>query len=627
MTTRALLPFLGLLAAPYLATAQVPDSPAPAPAPAPAQSGGGASSGDPTKGGSSFLGKDVPFFDPGSETLAWDGKAWNINNNRIFQARFEKYLNAPAEDATEDAAYRGILQAILDKLAPSRVSPSSLDEAYRLLPRASDYEIDAHLSDALADAVYSVWQAKREDRRLVAANGAIDEHIKKLEWNSQIASETRLGGSPPSNKQAAAIWKKEQDLKRDLVMQPYATRLVEARANMLANKTKREVSEIQTKLEFQALIVQLFLQRRFQHVLVGTRFYRNVFADGDTLLRVSDDVKNLFASGTGMPPTVGLLDSLANEAIRDAAEGVKAFDFLRERNEMESATKRLAEAFTIGEYLPLLRTLSREAKRDALAFQQKANQLLSALEVKDYALAEKLVNELAASAKDFDSSKAMAAIETARTVSSMHLAKAKTAAVSGDTATLETELKQATEIWPRNPELADVSRLIFSQADVQQRALMDLDQLLSQKNYRQISDEKVRFIAAAALYPERQEKLIEVLGDVGKIDAALIQANEISRRGDHAGAWEVVERTAQQFPDDSKLNQMRAELTTQAADFVRTLRRAEALEKDAQTGSSLAWYLKAESIYPPSDFAQAGVARLVKEIMPEAGPSAVISAP
>ena len=39
---------------------------------------------------------------------------------------------------------------------------------------------------------------------------------------------------------------------------------------------------------------------------------------------------------------------------------------------------------------------------------------------------------------------------------------------------------------------------------------------------------------------------------------------------------------------------MRADLTTQAADFVRTLRSAQELEKKDQVGSSLAWYLKAQ---------------------------------
>jgi tetratricopeptide (TPR) repeat protein len=377
------------------------------------------------------------------------------------------------------------------------------------------------------------------------------------------------------------------------------------------------VSEIQTKIEFQALILQIFLQRRFQHVLIGTRFYRVVFTDGDTKLRVGKESKDLFEKSVGVPPTVGTLDSLANEAIRDARESVNTYLFLLQKNELESATKRLAEAFVIGEYMPELRTLPREKKRLALDFMQKSNQLLSAIEVKDYTLAEKLVKELEKSAKDFDNSKPMAAIETAKTVSTMHLAKAKNAAVSGDKATLEQELTTATEIWPRNPALGEVSGLIFSQADVQQKALVDLDQLLSQHNYRQIFEDKIRFIAATALYPERQEQLRKVLEDMQTVESAIIRSNEIAKHGDYPGAWESIEKAFKQFPDDSKLNQARANFTTEAADFVRTIRTAEQLEGKDQVGASLAWYLKAQKIYPASEFAREGVERLVKKVLPE----------
>ena len=62
---------------------------------------------------------------------------------------------------------------------------------------------------------------------------------------------------------------------------------------------------------------------------------------------------------------------------------------------------------------------------------------------------------------------------------------------------------------------------------------------------------------------------------------------------------------------------MRADLTTQAADFVRTVRSAQELEKKEQIGSSLAWYLKAQKLYPASDFANEGVERLKKRILPD----------
>jgi hypothetical protein len=261
--------------------------------------------------------------------------------------------------------------------------------------------------------------------------------------------------------------------------------------------------------------------------------------------------------------------------------------------------------------------LPRDKKRRALEFTQKTNQLISALEVKDYDLARKLVDDLKDSAKDFDNSKPMAAIETARTISAMHLAKAKNAAVSGDRVTLENELKSATEIWPRNPALAEVSGLIFSQADVQQQAIVDFDRLLTQKNYRQIFDDKVRYIAATALLPDKQKQLSEVLDKIQRVETAILRASEVSKRGDYAGAWESVEREFQNFPNDVKLNQLRADLTTQAADFVRNLRTAQEMEQKDQTGSSLAWFLKAQQTYPASEFAKEGIDRMIKKVLPE----------
>jgi hypothetical protein len=52
---------------------------------------GGASSpasnsGTQTSGGSkngSFLGKDVPMLDPSKDMIIWDGKAFNVNDNRV----------------------------------------------------------------------------------------------------------------------------------------------------------------------------------------------------------------------------------------------------------------------------------------------------------------------------------------------------------------------------------------------------------------------------------------------------------------------------------------------------------------------------------------------------------------
>ena len=122
---------------------------------------------------------------------------------------------------------------------------------------------------------------------------------------------------------------------------------------------KKELSELQAKVEFQALMVQFLMQRRFQHVLLSTRFYRALFTDGDTKLNLGKDATDLFAKSTGMPPTVSVIDSMANEMVRDVNEGVKAFDFLLEKGELQGATMRLQEVFVTGEYMPSVRLVPR----------------------------------------------------------------------------------------------------------------------------------------------------------------------------------------------------------------------------------------------------------------------------
>ena len=268
--------------------------------------------------------------------------------------------------------------------------------------------------------------------------------------------------------------------------------------------------------------------------------------------------------------------------------------------------------------MPSVRLLSREEKRRALLFSQKGNKLLAALEVNDLTGAETLVKELQEMAGDFDASKPLAKIETAKVASQMHLAKARNAAAAGNNAAMEAELKAAGDIWPRNPELTKIGGMILNQTDLQQKAVNDFDQLVSQKNYRQIWDDKMRFMAAVVTFPEKQAQLKKILDQMALVDAAIMRADEIEKRGDPAGAWESVESAAKKFPDDNKLNQARASLTTKASDFVRTYHQAEEMEKNNQPGSALAWYLKALKQYPASDFAKDGIERLSAQFLPDA---------
>ena len=618
--------FIAALLAASLAHAQVPDAPAPAaPASPISQSApiGQSAPASSAKPAQSPFGQEVPVLDPGSEVMTFNGKNWNVANNRIFQARFEKFLNAPEATTKEDTEYRAYIDRVLFLLQPGQASPQNVDAAFKLLPYASRYDIDARLCSSLADAVYSVWQAQRNQARLMMANDTLELERRQNQWNLQTAAQAKELEKQPkvsgkaANNGAAASSNSAGVTDSDIRMAAITKRIVEGEAVTKANQIKRELSELQAKVEFQGLMVQYFLQRRFQHVLMASRFYRALFTDGDTKLNLGKDAMDLFQKSTGTPPTVSILDSMANEAIRDVREGSKSFAFLVEKGEIYSATNRLQESFVTGEYMPEIRLIPREQKRKCLSFSQKGFQLISAIDVRDYERAEKLVKEMKQAASDFDDSKPTARIEGAKIEAGGKLALARKAALNNDQPALEKNLTEAAMIWPGNPEYKEVFGQLNKQGDVMQKTLLEFDQLVSQRNHRQIWNDKLRFIAAVVINPERKVTLEKIMADMEAIERSVLTADEMARQGNHAGAWESLEKTWAKYPDDSTLNQRRADMTTRASDFVKTIRTAEELEKKTQVGSSLSHYLKAQKLYPASDFAREGVDRLVTQVLPE----------
>jgi hypothetical protein len=185
---------------------------------------------------------------------------------------------------------------------------------------------------------------------------------------------------------------------------------------MKLNETAAGLSEITSKTAFQALIIQMFLQRRFEHAVIACRFYPNIFKDGESILQLDkdSDVQKMLASSFGVPPTISMIDGLSLEAIRSVDESLVSFENLVARRDVDSASNRLLEAFGVGEYLPRVRRLPMSEKTKVLDFVRKKNKLLSFLEMKDYASAEQVVTDLRSLSDDFEYAKPLAAIQTAR---------------------------------------------------------------------------------------------------------------------------------------------------------------------------------------------------------------------
>jgi hypothetical protein len=320
------------------------------------------------------------------------------------------------------------------------------------------------------------------------------------------------------------------------------------------------------------------------------------------------------------------MDSVCNEIIRDADEGVKVYKFLLAKEELESAASQLAAVFTKGEYLPSVRTLSQDDKRKTLAYAQLCNRLVNAANSGNIDVLTNVVEKMKAMNPGFDDSEIHAKLQGVKTASSLLVAQAKVAAAKGDLQSVQTEITRAAALWPNNPELqnfsAEMSR-VSEKARPEVQALADFDMLQGQGNYRRIFDEKEKYIAAMAMDDSdkkgiRREKLRTIMDRMQEIEGAIMRSQEISRRGDPAGAWEGLEIAFEKYPDDSKLSQMRADFTTQAPEFVNEIRQAKEYEGKKEYGSALAWYLRAQGRYPMSDLSKQGIQRVVGQIVPDA---------
>ncbi|MCB1207320.1 MAG: hypothetical protein KDN18_23915, partial [Verrucomicrobiae bacterium] len=304
------------------------------------------------QGGQNVVGNDVPYFDPTTDVFTFDGKSFNVNDNRVFRARFEKYLNAEAATSEIDMAYRMAIRDILDTLSPHNRDASKFPKAVAQLQRAAQFPQDARLCESLANAVYRIYLAKRNQNQLKQLNQELDMQRRQLDWNFDAWSQ---GDAGTRERKLSDDPAQQNDKAIDPVnaghIQRYVQRIAEVEAERVANAAKVQLSEVEAKLEFQALVVQFFLQRRFEHVVMATRFYTEFFKDGDGKLQFEEgsEVEQSFAKTIGFNPTITTLDAFANEAIRDVGQSVESFGFLMDSGKIDGALRQLQQAFVMGE--------------------------------------------------------------------------------------------------------------------------------------------------------------------------------------------------------------------------------------------------------------------------------------
>ena len=108
---------------------------------------------------------------------------------------------------------------------------------------------------------------------------------------------------------------------------------------------------------------------------------------------------------------------------------------------------------------------------------------------------------------------------------------------------------------------------------------------------------------------------------------AVTQSDQLADAGDPHGAWEVLEKAAQEAPADNEINRRRATLAGRAADLSLTISKAARLEKNGELGPALTWYLKARTVYPPSQLAKEGIDKLSGQILQQSEPKPLDAKP
>jgi tetratricopeptide (TPR) repeat protein len=597
------------------------------------------------------MGNELPFFDPSGEVVAWNGHTWAATDNRLIAARFERFLNEPEEDSEAAKEYRETIAQILEQVSPHHPGGPNFAGGVRLLPRASSFPADAKLCDSLSQAIYTAVLAKKDVSATRALNVAMEEEKQRLIRNADtLAKGTRNGerrafgpqgrrdqnqeGNNNNNNQQQQETPQDSTESRtgtgtdSMAYRDAERRVDEIEGMKKENMSKGEIQIFQAKVQYQALMMQFFVQRRFEHVVMASRFYNQIFKDGDSKLHIDkkSDMSKLFSESLGTSPTVSALDSLASEAIRDVDQGVEAFKFLLEKKEFQDASKRLQEAYMTGEYMPCIRTLPRTDKRKILEFVRESYKLIAAIDAKDYATAKTLVAKLKETSGDFDGTKAEAAIATYTRVSSMHIDAAKLAASKGDHEKASAEVQKAMEVWPQNPKLAEFDKLVETGSGMAV-AKNDFDRLVSEANYREIFRRQYELAPAIAGDANREEAFKQIITNLGKIEQALGKASEFSKAGQKEAAWEQLAGIRKDFPDDPKLGSELERLAPDVAQFTKALMTAREFEerRDKQVGSALSWYLKARSIYPRSEMAEQGIERMLQQILPDDRSSAKAS--
>ncbi len=574
-----------------------------------------------------LFGMEIPLLDPATNTVSYNGGKFDVGNNAVVRARFEKYLHQVPDDSEESKRYRERMNQILKATQRSGrtkavVGSEVLVKIGMGLYEISEYPGDDGQAGALASAIVSALDAQRANWKRDQKNAKLDSEIDKLvrqtnRYNNRnthrssgssgdIKGPARSASPPKSNEYIIGVNTKD---------------IAKKEATKVKNEAANEAAIAFSKINYQSILMSFLVQRRFDHAVIGARTYRHIFRDGDTKLNLKEDsdANKLFVGVGGMPPTVNAIDSLASNARRDVDRNIEAVHGLLAQNKLADATQRLIEAVAIGEYMQSVMTFPVEARQRISKYWDMRKRALTALNARDYGTVEELADKMKAMDADFDDSMLRSYCAGKKRQSDLCIRNAMKALQAGNEEEFNKQITEAGSIWPRNPNL-DKGAEQLTELDNRDPDKEEFRKLLKDKEYRRIFDNQSRF-EIAAIDPELRDSYKEVITLVSTIDVMLTELESAASHDKAMGpcmAYEKLlarQKADERFAADDKFRDALHNYAVQAHEFVRVLEDAANCEERREYGSALSCYYRAQCLYPASDLAKEGAARVTELIL------------
>ena len=575
------------------------------------------------------LGMEMPLLDPSTDTMSYNGAKFDVGNNAVVRARFEKYLNQNPDNSSEAKRYRKKMRELL-KLTQrnarkrTEVGSETLLKIGNGLYEMNEYPGDGGVSSALASAMASAISVQYANRSRARKNEKMQKEIDDLVRKTNAMTNRNTGSMGPGA---------SKDLKAE--GNPGPTNLVtntfviahntKTIAEMEAAGVKNDADSIAAmelaKINFQSSIVSMLMQRRYDHALIGTHAYRHIFTDGDTTLKLNSDSQaaQLFEGGVGLPPTVNSMSTIASNMRREIDQNMEAVANMLAQNKLSDATQSLIQAVAMGEYMQSVATFPTEGRRRIAEFWSLRRKALTTLNARDYGALEEIASKMKSLDPDFDDSMLTSYCAGRKAQSDLHLRNAAKALKAGDDETFNAEITKAGSIWPKNPNLAK-GRQQLEALDNQDPVRDEFRTLIGRKEYRTIYNEQDKF-EVVAIDPELKQQYKEAITLIGTIDGMLAQLDVAAQQDTTMGPCMAYEMLLEQgekderYKEDPKYRDAVNRFALGAHDFVKALETAKSSEERREYGSALANYYRAQCLYPRSTVAGAGARRVTEIIL------------